>query len=887
MAKTTQYIDSDFTSIKFTPKRQNLYFRADGLKPKTNTNITVNDVEIEQFTLVTDVIQIEFDDNDSGKKRKNWNSNFRQGSSFTIVEPVLGSSSSRKIARGKLDYLEIISYNANTKTGIANVHLYVDGSGTDTLDSNYRKIWQERVVTSNATFLTESSIGTANNKIIAYYPKFSAINVATSNTIQLIGKVANSEIANANSSHYIVGKTIHIISGEGAGQNAVVASYNTQTLTITTTEDFDIIPGAIANTQISRDDRAIVRLDELYSDSKGILTGVISIPSLIENDVIEGNYGWRYYKRWNGWKRRFRFYRKNKFEFSSVEFANTTVTDVVPVEPVPKDPEPRGNTDSSGGSTLTPTTFSVTPFAQTFYVDDKIHPQGISLTSVRLLLRSKDDEYPLQVQIRPTTASIPDPATVIPNGNAFIDPVDINLLTEDALKLLNINNTNPFSNTSYYSEATFQKPVFLEPGKEYALVIMSPSSKHELYLSQIGQKLLGTDRVISTQPYLGVLYKSQGTSEWTPSPNEDLAFELMKARYDTTTPAVVDFYLKSLPQDIDNYGMPGIISLENTAPLENVNVHAFYIDSPDNILPNTKIDYQFRSTRDGGARDDFKNVELETTYEFKDSYGTRVLTSNNDSFVLRASIYTTNPDVAPVVDFTGINLVKIENVIDNNSLANSDFFITNLGQDYSNSQNVIVTISGGGGSGATAKANVLNGQVVAIEVINGGSGYTGSPNVIISKDTTATINAQAVVIGEDQPNGGVGNAKYITRKFTLADGFNAGDLRVLFSAVKFRESEVDVYYKVLSEDDADSFDNKRWTQMTLIGGINAYSVNDKDYKKYIYAPGTGNIADNFINYDGFTTFKYFAIKLVMRSTDGTKVPRIKEFRVTALAELLT
>jgi hypothetical protein len=91
----------------------------------------------------------------------------------------------------------------------------------------------------------------------------------------------------------------------------------------------------------------------------------------------------------------------------------------------------------------------------------------------------------------------------------------------------------------------------------------------------------------------------------------------------------------------------------------------------------------------------------------------------------------------------------------------------------------------------------------------------------------------------------------------------------------------------MSEDDSDNFQNKRWTQMTVIGGINDVSLNQSDYRKYIYAPGKGNLADNFISYDGFTTFKYFAIKIVMRSTNAIKPPVVRDLRVTALAELLT
>lgn len=876
MSVSRSFKDSDGTEIRFEVQSQILYFKAKGLRPGAKTEITLNKVRVDDFAYPDEIVQIEFDNN-SSSNTFNWQGGhlgnlFSVDGFVEVVEPILGSSSTRNICRGDLLDLEVISYNEQTKIGVANVHVFLDSPGRS---SGYNELDTRRVITANSTFLQRvvksgngnSSIR-ANNKIIAFYPSFCRVSNATSNTIQLNGKVVNSAIANASSGHYIVGKKIYILYGSGSGQNATVASYNATTRTVTLSSN--LIRPAKAG--------SIVRFTELNSDSRGTLHGATYIDPLIRSDLLDEVSTPSDLQSQIENNSKFKIFQKNNtFEF----YNGTTVKSTVETTTVTPDTEIKSNVDNS----LTPTTTSATPFAQTFFVDNKLYPDGIFLTSVRLLFRNKDPQYPVQIQIRPTKSSIPEPATVVAGGDAFIDSFDTKILTEDTLKVLNINNVNPFSNSAYYSEATFKSPVFLEPNKEYAIVVMSPSPKYELYLSQIGQKLLGTNRTISAQPYTGVLYKSQGTSEWAPSPSEDLAFELMKARYSTTTPTIVSYYLKD-SSNVSNTESANV-SIDNTAPVSNINLHAFHITTSSRILPNTKIDFEFKSTRINGAVDQFTKFDLGETFEYVDNYGSRVVTSNNESFVIRSSLYTTSPHVAPSLNFDDFRMLNIEYMIDNNSIANSDIFMTNLGQDYSNAQNVVVTISGGGGTGATARANVQNGQVIALEIINGGTGYTGSPNVIISKDTTATINAQAVIIGEDQPNGGVAMSKYITRKFTLADGLNGGDLRVLFSAIKPRECEIDVYYKVLSEDDADSFDNKRWKLMTLIGGVNAYSLNEKDYKNYIYAPGVSNVADNYIKYDGFTSFKYFAIKITMRSTNNVKVPKIKEFRAVALSELLT
>lgn len=62
-----------------------------------------------------------------------------------------------------------------------------------------------------------------------------------------------------------------------------------------------------------------------------------------------------------------------------------------------------------------------------------------------------------------------------------------------------------------------------------------------------------------------------------------------------------------------------------------------------------------------------------------------------------------------------------------------------------------VTISGGGGSGAMAKANLTGAVVTSIEIINQGSGYTTNPTITLTGNATATatISGLTVYRGDD------------------------------------------------------------------------------------------------------------------------------------------
>ena len=62
--------------------------------------------------------------------------------------------------------------------------------------------------------------------------------------------------------------------------------------------------------------------------------------------------------------------------------------------------------------------------------------------------------------------------------------------------------------------------------------------------------------------------------------------------------------------------------------------------------------------------------------------------------------------------------------------------LTNGGSGYVSSAGTVVTLTGGGGSGAIIKAVVENGAVIDLQVVSGGSGYSSSPTVTISAPET-------------------------------------------------------------------------------------------------------------------------------------------------------
>jgi hypothetical protein len=105
---------------------------------------------------------------------------------------------------------------------------------------------------------------------------------------------------------------------------------------------------------------------------------------------------------------------------------------------------------------------------------------------------------------------------------------------------------------------------------------------------------------------------------------------------------------------------------------------------------------------------------------------------------------------------------------------------------------------------------------------------------------------------------------------------------VYLTAYKPVNSQIYVYYKVLSAEDVDLFDNKNWQVMTQLGNTNVTSKSRNDLIEFTYAPGSGGVPLQEIIVNGYNTFRQFAIKVVEVTTNPTDVVEFNDIRVIAL-----
>jgi hypothetical protein len=161
----------------------------------------------------------------------------------------------------------------------------------------------------------------------------------------------------------------------------------------------------------------------------------------------------------------------------------------------------------------------VDPLAQSFEVPDET---GIFITKVDVYFKTKDTKnLPITMQIRTMQTGLPT-QEILPFGEIVLDPSQV-VLSDDASKA-----------TTF----TFPSPVYCETGKSYCVVLLSASDEYRVFISRMGEEDVSTVNkiesekiIVSQQPLLGSLFKSQNGATWDPSQLEDLKLTIYRANF--------------------------------------------------------------------------------------------------------------------------------------------------------------------------------------------------------------------------------------------------------------------------------------------------------------------------------------------------------------------
>ena len=347
----------------------------------------------------------------------------------------------------------------------------------------------------------------------------------------------------------------------------------------------------------------------------------------------------------------------------------TTVTEINTVTIEQVLPQPPVVFDRDNGGTSD-------PLAQSFFTYSI--KGGCYLTSIDLYFNTKDASIPVRIDIRPMINGLPQSFTQE-------DPAYICVVPAASV---NVSN-----DASIATNFKFGVPVYLEEDKDYCFVVFSNSRNYNLFSSKLGEKSIETGRVIFEQPYSGSLFKSENNITWQPEQFEDIKFNLNIAKFSTATNGIVK--MKSVS---DFFGVHGqYVSTTSGSAVVRVNQtvqHGLEVNSKVYIAVDTNATYNGIAASNMVGQRTVSSIVDEYTYDFIAG----APASSTGQILSGGQIRDIQVDVG--------------------------------GTGYTTVPNISIT--GGGGSGATAVANISNGSVVGVVVTSPGSGYTSAPTVTVT-----------------------------------------------------------------------------------------------------------------------------------------------------------
>jgi hypothetical protein len=454
-----------------------------------------------------------------------------------------------------------------------------------------------------------------------------------------------------------------------------------------------------------------------------------------------------------------------------------------------------------------PPVVSTDPLSQSFYVDPDTYPSGFYAASIDLYFRtkSKDVNNSVTVELREMDNGYPSQRFVGIGDESIVKNANI-AVSEDA---------------SLATNFAFKNPIYCKPGADYAFA-MKPGNNdpdYAIWVAELGQIDVTNPDLntrIESAYNSGLLFSSSNDRTWSAKQNVDVKFTMKIAEFDTSVNRIAYW---------NNFDVANSFSYDAVQSIIG-----------DQILPGTNIEYEIKTA------DSSYNVDSDWTpiknYEKLTTSSRKQLTNNTDettngitSLQLRATLSTNNKFISPYIDDENLKFVFAKNIINNTSSTAVDGTVT-----YSSGSNIVV------GSGTDFSNTVFAGEYAyfgdeyrRVQWVANNTYMTVDNNFTTSNSANQTITIR----NEEHPSGPYSSdSRYITKVVTLNDGFEAADLVTYLNVNRPPGTSIKVYAKLLNEYDTDSFDDKFYTEMGLVGS-ETFTLNQSQFaeEKYVLPAG--------------------------------------------------
>ena len=516
----------------------------------------------------------------------------------------------------------------------------------------------------------------------------------------------------------------------------------------------------------------------------------------------------------------------------------------------------------------------IDPLAQTFLVREQEFPAGMYLTSLDLYFASAPTTsgLPVWVEIRNVENGYPS-NVIVPGSQVYKKPTEVTVASE----------SNKYSSTEF----TFDYPIYLTPG-EYAFIVLSNSNEYEIYTAEMGRVDIITNELISAQPYTGSMFKSQNGSTWTAFQEADIAFTLNRAVFSDAASIIFDQDDETL-KDLADVGYDS-------------SVDKFYFDicytlmnfGTDMIVPgNTSLKWEYQTSLKSNGR-----IGLETSWTEFIPYSDitfdapRYIRGDNKTIRLRATLSSSDDAVSPLIDLTDQRCILVENLI-NAPEINSRVHDPALGEHVS--------------TGGHAQAKHISKSVILEE------GQDASDIKVyvkgsrrISESSVSNISAFVRIIAQKDNNKEFHNRFWYPMNLVTDPGYSKSETDFLNYSFELplniwiverafsNTGAIDIYYTGDGRR-ISSIGSSQTYEYTIDDMSNVLGIGDRIVERLSYDKNTEQLTYYYYDlvyglnsdlnaYKGkFTTFKQYATKVVMTSSNKALIPVINEVKTLALS----
>ena len=511
------------------------------------------------------------------------------------------------------------------------------------------------------------------------------------------------------------------------------------------------------------------------------------------------------------------------------------------------------------------------PIAQSFMVDV---PGGIFVPSVDLYFATKSTTMPVTVELRTMVNGYPT-REVIPFGQVNKAASDISVS----------------SDATTATTFTFPSPVYLQPQQEYCFVVLTNTDAYTIYTARLGQRTLDDSRLISKQPYLGSMFKSQNSSTWDAEQNEDVKFKLNFCSFTTNVEGAVhlvndDLPVKDLKQNpITTTSGSAVITIHHP----NHGMHSTSANVTIAGVPSGSHN-GIAHTNINGTYTTIGNIKLNSytvTAQNSDTASATGVTGGSSVTATRNMLFDViQPVIGNVIHqdtslqaqmrTTGGRTLEgseTEYTLDAAAKAklvalNDDYYMTAPGM-VASAINETNEMSLGNAFKFTFFLITPNGKEKLSPVIDT---KKMSVHLIQNRLNNPISGTTPDFKEETTTSGGSAAAKYITKPVILENESTALDIRL--SANIRTSSAVKMYYRTTSAEDVRKLGDVAWTAFNTDGTPDttvAPAEDDLTLKEQQYSA------------TGIPGFTAFALKIVMTGTNSSYPPVIKDMRGIALA----